>query len=100
MRLACIDGCSAERIFERIAKAVSSIIGESVERPEAPSPLRVLTSGSDAKELRAIVALKALGALEYTGEEAHKPLLLDPLRSVPRPSFTKGKHTEPREYLE
>ena len=72
------------RIFERIAKAVSSIIGESVERPEAPSPLRVLTSGSDAKELRAIVALKALGGLEYTGDEAPQAAPpRAPLRSVP-----------------
>ena len=79
------------RIFERIAKAVSSIIGESVERPEEPSPLRVLTSGSDAKELRAIVALKALGALEYTGDEAPQAAPpRTPLRSVPRPSVTEA----------
>ena len=59
----------ATPIFERIAKAVASIIGQEVERPTGEHPIRVLVSGSDTKQLRAIIALKALGALEYTGEE-------------------------------
>lgn len=77
-------------IFERIAKAVASIIGEDFERPEDPCPLRVLTSGSDTKVQRALIALKALGALEYTGEEV--PLIVPawPVRNVrferPEPS--------------
>ena len=71
----------ATPIFERIAKAVASIIGQEVERPTGEHPIRVLASGSDTKELRAIIALKALGALEYTGEEV--PLVA---AQVPRPA--------------
>mgnify|MGYP001271860226 CR=1 FL=1 len=56
--------------FERLTQAVQKFETVTVDKPTEPVPFRSLTSGADAKTLRLIITLKALGALKYTGEES------------------------------